>query len=102
MNWISTNKELPETNKYVLGIYGGDNWSDSAANFNVVVVKLVKGISEEERDILKSQDDLRHKEYRWGDIRGNNLVPYAWSGFGISRFFGQDITHWIDIPKFNK
>ncbi len=116
-NWINTSERLPEAGKYVLGRYNGRNWHDSTdqENVNCVVVKLVKGISVEEREKMKN-GEIPSEPYgyisangkgetdRWliytrGDQEGNNKVPYAWETFGPSNFFGQQITSWAEIPK---
>jgi hypothetical protein len=105
--WISTKDELPDERKYVLGRYAGENWSDpdDNENVNVVVVKLLKGITLDERDLIaKGLCDTNHEENRHNifyasDEYGNNKLPYEWRTFGPSSFFGQDITHWMPIIK---
>ena len=48
-DWISTKDRLPVEGKYVLTRHNRGTWGDSddQKNVNCVVVKLVKGISEE-------------------------------------------------------
>lgn len=100
--WISTTEQLPEEGKYVLARYNGENWidSDDPDNLNCVVVKLEKGISEEERQRLPD-DDKRKKIYKAGDQYGNNLLPYRWITFGPSRFFSTQISYWQPIEPLN-
>ena len=121
MNWISTKDKLPEEGKYVLAKHNRGTWHDSTdqMNVNCVVVKLVKGISKKDRQLMKEgklpstkEDGVRYNGilgkpihtkneryniYKSEDEQGNNLVPYNWESFGPDSFFGQTITHWISI-----
>jgi hypothetical protein len=124
MNWISTKDKLPEEGKYVLARHNRGTWNDrdDQENVNCVVVKLKKGISKEERELMKSgklesktikiidcgglwggtsRSVPRHNITRAEDEEGNNLVPYNWSSFGVDSFFGQTITHWMPIEPLN-
>lgn len=110
-NWISTKDSLPEPGKYVLAKHSRGTWNDSddKENVNAVVVKLVMGLTMEERqsplngrsDRLSewSYDYQRKKVYKSEDENGNNLVGYNWQQFGPDSFFGQDISHWMSIPS---
>jgi hypothetical protein len=121
MNWISTKDKLPKEGKYVLARHNRGTWNDSTdqANVNCVVVKLVRGISMEERKLMEEgklpsrkeggvhydgdwdkpiyTSNERWKIYKGEDEHGNNLVPYKWEEFGPDSFFGQTITHWMPI-----
>ena len=121
MNWISTKDKLPDECKYVLARHSRRNWhdSDDQANVNCVVVKLVKGISKNDRQLMKVTklptikeqgvyddgswdnpifiENERHNVYKSEDEHANNLVPYNWRTFGNDSFFGQTITHWTPI-----
>jgi len=101
MVWISTKDQLPEPGKYVFAKHNRGTWSDRTdqENVNTVVVKLVRGISMEEREQMK--DTERSRVYKSEDEHGNNLVPYYWNSFGPDSFFGQDITHWMPIPPLS-
>lgn len=118
MKWISTKDELPEEGKYVLARHNRGTWHDSTDqdNVNCVVVKLVKGISEKERELMKKglmdnpEDDCyiscgvmlkgkRSSSYYASDQYANNKVPYNWETFGSDSFFGQDISYWTKIDK---
>ena len=108
MNWISTDIELPEERKYVLARHNRETWHDSDDQFgvNFVVVKCIKGISKLEREkmklnkvICKDYNVERWKIIKSGDEDGNNEKPYCWDTFGSTSFFGQEITHWMPIPK---
>lgn len=94
-NWIKTTKQLPPERKYVIGRYHANNWrdSDDQENVGVVVVKLIKGLNKQEREILP-EDDIRKHTYKGEDEHGNNLYPYKWETFGSQSFFGQDILEW--------
>lgn len=118
MSWIEikTESDLPPVGKYVIAKHNRGTWIDSTdqENVNTVVVKLVRGISEKERQQMKGTDKdyqcsppedhgfykisgLRSDTYKLGDEHGNNTVPWAWNTFGIDSFFGQSITHWMPI-----
>ncbi|MFV0495691.1 DUF551 domain-containing protein [Mycobacterium sp.] len=121
MNWISTKDKLPEEGKYVLARHNRGAWNDSTdqSNVNCVVVKLIRGLSKKDRQLMKegkvprtkeggqrynnNRDKLvyteseRHNIYKSEDEHGNNLVPYKWEMFGPDSFFGQSITHWMPI-----
>lgn len=121
MNWISIKDKLPEEGKYVLARHNRGTWHDSTDqdNVNCVVVKLVKGISMEERKLMEDgklpnpkeisvhydgswnkpiyTSSERCKIYKGEDEHGNNQVPYNWQMFGPDSFFGQTITHWMPI-----
>ena len=116
MNWISTKDRLPKEGKYVLARHNRGTWNDSTdqANVNCVVVKLVRGISIEEREKMKKgelpqtlekgwclseglSETERSRVYEAEDEGGNNHVPYNWRMFGLDSFFGQTITHWMPI-----
>jgi len=100
MSWIRTKDKLPEEGKYVFARHDRGTWSDSSDqdNVNCVVVKLKKGISAKERELL-GLDCERARAYYSEDEGFNNLVPYNWDSFGSDSFFGQDITHWLPIPS---
>lgn len=100
MGWIKTSERLPKEGKYVIARHNRNTWHDSTdqKNVNCVVVKLIKGITEEERALLPDTDD-RKRRYTKADISGNNLVPYHWEQFGPDSFFGQNIDEWIEIPE---
>lgn len=125
MNWISTKDKLPEEGKYVLARHNRGTWHDSTdqANVNCVVVKLVRGISEKERELMRQgklpsskehgvhydghvsrpiyTESERYNVYKSEDEHGNNLVPYNWKTFGPDSFFGQTITHWTPIEPLS-
>jgi hypothetical protein len=114
--WISTKDHLPEEGKYVLARHNRGTWHDSTdqENVNCVVVKLKRGISEDQRTKMKKGElsdpiiprisncgavnFLRSSIYSKEDEHDNNLVPYCWIQFGPDDFFGQTITHWMPIP----
>ncbi len=120
MDWIEIKdmSDLPKAGKYVIGKHTR-GWSDEddQENVNTVVVKLVFGISMQERELMakdifvdeKEIDKVRVKEipflshhprirrsdiYRFGDQFGNNKLPYEWKTFGTTTFFGHEITHY--------
>lgn len=115
--WISTKDKLPPEGKYVIAKHNRGTWIDKQdqENVNTVIVKLVRGISMDEREKMKSGDIPETTEQTWclsdgikntkrssiympEDEQGNNLVPYYWKEFGSDSFFGQTITHWTPIP----
>jgi len=114
--WISTKERLPEEGIYVLARHNRGTWhdSDDQSNVNCVVVKLVKGLSIEDREKMKKglipttfrelcsnfgeHSIPRHSIYGSDDEEGNNKTPYGWHQFGPDHFSGQSITHWMPIP----
>lgn len=87
---ISCKDKLPKESKYVLGYCPEDKmWN---------VICLSKGISKKQRAKLKD-DNPRKKSYESSDEHGNNHVAYHWKEFGPKSYFGQDITHWMELPK---
>lgn len=115
MEWIAikSDDDLPREGKYVLGRHNRGTWRDDTDpdNVNCVVVKLIRGISLEERKMMKSGgitvkqngsffiNQERSKIFLREDEHGNNLVPYIWDTFGPEHFFGQEITEYAIIPK---
>ena len=106
IEWISVKDKLPENNQRVL-IWNGD----------ADVATFKRGISEEERELMKSGELDDWEEEGWcasmGYIRnkrssvikaydqwGNNLLPYGWD-VGVTVLFGQDVSYWAEInsPK---
>jgi len=97
-NEIKSEKDLPPEGKYVFGKHNRGTWHDDRdqKNVNTVVIILVKGISEKER---KEMPECKRKNvWKFGDEEGNNTVPYEWDTFGLDSFFGESITHWMEIP----
>lgn len=102
MEWIDVNDRLPEFGKYVLARHNRGTWVDGSdqENVNCVVVKLVKGVSIEERAKMKAEGNQNwRRESGFDEGVGNNQKPYGWQEFGPDSFFGQQITHWTPIPK---
>jgi len=118
MNWISVKDKLPEPNKYVFIRHCLTNWKDPDHQSGVQydVAKFVRGISLEERKLMKEgklpsskssgwclsdgwKEHERWQIYRSEDEHGNNSVPYDWETFGPMKYFGQDVTHWMPIPE---
>lgn len=110
--------QLPPEGKYVLAMHNRGTWKDEEdpINVNCIVVKLIKGVSEEGRQkmqnglmpdpFIKSYNGFfepvfhnRSKIYRPEDQHGNNGYPYYWDQFGPDSFFGQDIIKWCELPE---
>lgn len=121
--FINTKDQLPEDNKYVLGIHNRTTWhdKDDQEYVNYVVVKFKKGLSKEDRERMKNSEidnpicvgltfpsdlsyPLRHETprsntYRSEDEWGNNAKPYYWDIFGPGSFNGQEIEWWMPLPE---
>jgi hypothetical protein len=115
--WISTKDKLPEEGKYVLA--RRNTGSRNQNNANCVVVKIIKGLSKKDRQLMKDGKmpttmvtqswasygcnvptvitKKRCDIYNNEDEYKNNLVPYKWETFGVAEFYGQEITHWMPI-----
>lgn len=103
--WISVKDRLPEENEYVM-IWCGE----------FQIAKIEKGITEKERELMKSgeiNDPVeigwnmsdghfklkRSESYRACDEGFNNKVPYCWYvNGGMMKLFGQNVTHWMPLP----
>ena len=91
----------PEDNSYVLIHLTIDNWGDRdnpEGKRYWRVAKFVRGISQEERELL-SDNDKRKGSLRSGDEYGNNQVAYVWDEFGPSTHFGQNVDYWCELPN---
>jgi hypothetical protein len=101
MNKISVSDYLPKENQYALIHLTYTNWGDNDdpnGDRYWTVAKLVKGISENDRELL-NDDDSRKSTYCNGDEWGNNKMPYVWQEFGPSCHFGQEVDFWCELPK---
>lgn len=106
IEWICVKDKLPENNQRVLIWNGG-----------VDVATFKRGISEEERELMKQGKLEDWKEEGWClsagytmnkrstiykayDEWANNLLPYGWD-VGFSVLFGQSVNYWayINCPK---
>ena len=104
MKAYSTKEKLPDEGIYVLANVIAP-WFDSIDQYGCtwVVVKLIYGISNNERQILlnsNNEEDIKKgKIYCSADEWGNNERNYYWDAFGPNHFFGQDVLYWCEIPK---
>lgn len=93
-NWINTEDRVPEhgdvvlirTNRTNVTTYRGQPMQHHVATF-------CKGVTAAEVEASGVQ--------HFADEGGNNLRPYRWSGDGPCSWFGQDVTHWMQIPHFH-
>ena len=99
MDWIDIKDKLPPENRYVIAKHNRDSWfdRDDQDNVNTVIVKMIRGVSIEEREQMNGSEES--KVFSSADEDGNNLKPYCFDTFGCDSFFGQSITHWMLIPK---
>lgn len=93
-NWFKPADVLPPERKYVIAKTTA-RWKDEddPENVNVVIAKLINGISLKERSELDNSDP-RKKTYRTEDEWGNNERPYNWETFGSTIFHGQNVIAW--------
>lgn len=90
MRWISIKEQLPPEKIDIL-IYTG---------YGMYVATIELGITEEQRKVLREQGNIRAISYHFGDIHGNNMVPYRFqANAGPMEWFGQDVTHWMPLPE---
>ena len=99
MEWHLTKNELPKENVYVLIHIPNEPWEAGTSTVFYDIAKVVKGISEEEREKLDDSNP-RKTTYCFGDVFGNNLVPYQWETFGPATYFGQEVVAWAYIDEF--
>lgn len=107
IKWVKPEDYLPEEEKDVL-IFDGSR---------MYVARVLKGISEEDRQKMKKGElpdpvsivwslSTGYKEihrsmlYNSADVHGNNRVPYCWeANAGQMKWFGQDVMYWSELPK---
>lgn len=105
--WISVKDKLPEEGEYVLILMGSE----------IEIARIEKGISQEEREKMKSGElpDTEEFGYIPGrepflvrrsdaikgcDQWGNNSVPYKWyARSGPMEWWGQYVSHWMPLPE---
>lgn len=98
--WISTEERLPEERVWVLGFL---EYPDIVDGPYVETVRIVKGITKEERKILQEKGDKRGFQYSMGDVvDGNNSLPYVWLTTNCSKYHGSEIIAWMPMPKLFK
>ena len=105
--WISVKDRLPEEGEYVLILMGSQ----------IEVARIEKGISQEEREKMRSGELPDKEEFgyipgrepfirkrsdaiRGCDQWGNNSVPYKWyAQSGPMEWWGQYVSHWMQLPE---
>lgn len=116
--WIPITERLPEPGRYVLVRLTKNNWGDiDQEGVYFKVCKLVRGISEVDREKMKRGEipdpeerswvgerytalvNKRSNTYKSGDEHGNNHRPYSWESFGPGGYFGQEVDYWMEIPR---
>lgn len=108
--WISCDHQLPSDGVWVFVRYRDVH---SVSGYGCCVASIVHGISEETRCLMKRglvPDPLvpswcladgsklcrRSSLYCFGDVIGNNTVPYEWKCHNSSRtLFGQQVYSWM-------
>jgi hypothetical protein len=105
-DWIKVTDRLPEEGKSVLGWVKGRTHP----------VRLKKGLSKKTRQAMLDGDipmeynecfmghggvlkSKRTSIFSFYDEEGNNKRAYGWDGEGPFQFFGQDVTHWMELPE---
>lgn len=87
--WISVEERLPENGQVVLCYW----WNvHCCERDNLSVMRFRKGRTAEE---LKDA-----KCFSRSDQWGNNKKPYCWDDpHGPLSLFGQEVTHWMELPE---
>ena len=93
-SWIPCSVDLPNEGEWVLAKIN-DGQPESPHRD---VVRILKGITEEEREQLRQAGDRRAIVYYPCDEHDNNLVPYSWKTFGPAHYFGQEVIEWMPLP----
>lgn len=104
MELINPKDRLPDDGEYVLAYFGNQPWGDDndvKGNRFWKVVRIQKGLSKKDRDLLPTSDP-RKTCYHASDEDSNNRVPYNWEEFGPSSFFGQECMFWCELPDVSK
>lgn len=94
---IKTIKDLPPEGLFVLAVQRsiwGRNAEDLAKRF-LVVLRVEKGLSKKDREHMDDCD--RKRTFCTADEADNNLVPWYWHGDGPMGYFGQEVTHWVEV-----
>ena len=125
MKVINVSDRLPPEDTYVLAHLTLTNWiekKDTEGGRLWRVVKLIKGISKEDRRRMIDGDladprttvhtyynethsitDVRRSStIRAEDEGWNNLVPFIWDEFGPGCYFGQEVDAWCELPPSPK
>ena len=89
--WIPCDVALPQNGQKVI-VYAPKS---QMKTFNIV--EFERGISSAERSALP-KDSKRAITFSGADEHNNNKKPYRWNAHPGS-YFGQDVTHWLPIPK---
>ena len=101
MEKINIKDRKPKDRQYVLIHLTINNWGDSDdpnGDRYWVVAKYVEGITTEDREKLDINDPRKNR-YQTGDVFGNNHVPYEFTEFGPSSYFGQEVDFWCELPE---
>jgi hypothetical protein len=89
--WIPCNVALPENGQKVI------IFAPKAQMSTWAICNFEKGISMEERRQMEGTE--RAITYTAADEHNNNRRPYCWRKMGPGTYFGQDVTHWLPLPK---
>ena len=110
--WISVADRLPAENELVLVKFEDIH---HPLGRDVCLAKIVYGLSVEQREAMIRGDlpdpysygwclcdgwraSKRSSVYRFGDVQGNNLVPYEWQCYNSARtLFGQQVYSWCPV-----
>ncbi len=106
--WNRVEDKFPEDGVCVLAKIELSNFFKPAKNEEVVVVRLMRGITKDQREKMRNGEidnyehhhSLRSEYYSTYDEGGDNKRGYKWLQNGsFNSFCGQDITHWMEMPR---
>ena len=88
-NWISTQDQLPKDKQRVLAYIPGNKVFPPGMTLQPILREVL---------VLHFQENF----YPEGSEKREKHGPHFWQGEGNSNHFFADVTHWMEMPVFDK